>query len=82
MPRCGVRVLAARPLRVPEYSTTELFGDYQPDTMLIRIWMRTVVRKGVTSFGTFLCTLCHEFCHHMDIQKLGFRQSLACARIL
>src|SRR6202007_1659255 len=31
---CEVRVLAARPLRVREYSTTELFGDYHPDTML------------------------------------------------
>lgn len=24
---------------------TELFGDYTPDTMLIRVWMRTAVRK-------------------------------------
>jgi hypothetical protein len=75
VPRCSVRVLAARPLRVREYSTTELFGDYHPDTMLIRVWMRTAVRKDVTSFGTFLSTLCHEFCHHLDIQKLGFRAS-------
>src|SRR5215471_13801749 len=30
VPRCEIRVLAARPLRVREHSTTELFGDYQP----------------------------------------------------
>ncbi len=30
VPTCSVRVLAARPLRVREYSTTELFGDYHP----------------------------------------------------
>jgi hypothetical protein len=29
------------------------------------------VRKEVTSFGTFLSTLCREFCHHLDFKKLG-----------
>jgi hypothetical protein len=74
-PRCGVRVLAARPLRVRESWATELFGDYTPETMLIRVWMRTAVRKEVTSFGTFLSTLCHEFCHHLDFQRFGFPDS-------
>ena len=41
--------------------------------MLIRVWMRTAVRKGVTSRGTFLTTLCHEFCHHLDFHL--FRQT-------
>ncbi len=75
VPDCGIRVLAARPLRVRERWTTELFGDYTPSTMLIRVWMRTAVRKEITSFGTFLSTLCHEFCHHLDLQKFGFRDS-------
>jgi hypothetical protein len=66
VPPCGIRVLAARPLRVRENWTTELFGDYDPGTMNIRLWMRTAVRKEVTSYGTFLSTLCHEFCHHLD----------------
>jgi hypothetical protein len=71
-----VRVLAARPIRVREGgSATELFGDYTPEKMLIRVWMRTAVRKQVTSLGTFLSTLCHEFCHHLDAQLLGFRDS-------
>ena len=60
---CDIRVLAARPLGVRESRTTELFEDFSPDMMLIRVWMRTAVRKEVTSFGTFLSTLCHEFCH-------------------
>ena len=30
VPGCSIRVLAARPLRVREHSTTELFGDYHP----------------------------------------------------
>src|SRR5262249_45890384 len=75
VPRCSIRVLAARPLRVREHSTTELFGDYRPDTMQIRVWMRTAVRRDITSFGTFLSTLCHEFCHHLDFLKFGFSDS-------
>jgi len=71
--QCDLRVLAARPLRVRERSTIELFGDYNPNTILIRVWMKTAVQKKVTSFGTFLSTLCHEFCHHLDFQR--FRNS-------
>jgi hypothetical protein len=71
----GIRVLAARPLRVREGGSIELFGDYDPKTMLIRLWMRTAIRKQVTSFGTFLSTLCHEFCHHLDCQRFGWRES-------
>jgi len=73
VPDCGVRVLAARPLRVREQWTTELFGDYAPKAMLIRVWMRTAVRKDVTSYGTFLSTLCHEFCHHLDYKSSALR---------
>ena len=71
-----VRALAARPLRVREGGwQTELFGDYSLTDGVIRIWTRTAVRKQVTSFGTFLSTLCHEFCHHLDCQKFGFSRS-------
>lgn len=66
-----VKVLAARPLRSREGYATELFGDYDLDSALIRVWMRTAVHKRVTAFGTFLSTLCHEFCHHLDLKKLG-----------
>ena len=72
---CGIRVLAARPLRVRENWTREIFGDYTPETTLIRVWMRTAVRKEITSFGTFLSTLCHEFCHHLDFQQFRFPDS-------
>jgi hypothetical protein len=34
---CGIRVLASRPLRVREHSVTELFGDYDHETKLIRV---------------------------------------------
>src|SRR6266496_94513 len=38
---CGIRVLASRPLRIRENWSSELFGDYHPSAMAIRVWMRT-----------------------------------------
>jgi len=74
--RPELRVLAARPLRVREGGgSVELFGDYNPNTTLIRVWTRTAVRKRITSFGTFFSTLCHEFCHHLDFYKFAYRSS-------
>ena len=72
----SVRVLASRPVRVNESGWSyELFGDYDVEKNLARVWMRTAVRKQVTSFGTFLSTLCHEFCHLLDVQRFGFRHT-------
>ena len=75
VPVCAMRVLAARPLHVRENWSSEIFGDYNPETMLIRVWMRTAVRKEITSFGTFLSTLCHEICHHLDYHRFRFADS-------
>jgi hypothetical protein len=50
VPACGVRVLGARPIKGREW-TYELFGDYDPATMLIRLWMRTARKKQITSLG-------------------------------
>lgn len=75
VPKGDVQILAARPLRTRRGWRTELFGDYHPTTMLIRVWMRTAVKKEITSFGTFLSTLCHEFCHHLDFHQFKFRDS-------
>ena len=75
VPVCDIRVLSARPLRVRESWAIELYGDYDPETMLIRGWMRTAVRKEITSFGTFLSTLCHELCHHLDFHLFRFSDS-------
>ncbi len=72
----SVRVLAVRPIRTWEGGwAMELFGDYDPKTRVIRVWTKTAVRKQVTSFGTFLSTLCHEFCHHLDYQRFGYRDT-------
>ena len=79
---CSIRVLAARPLRVREQWATELFGDYNPETMMIRVWMKTAVRKEITSFGTFLSTLCHEFCPSSRFSEVQVSRPMAHARIL
>lgn len=49
------------------------FGDYHPGTMLICICARTAVRKEITSFGTFLHTLCHEFCLRVGFHPVDSR---------
>ena len=72
---CAVCVLASRPLRIRENWSSELFGDDDPTTMAIRVWMRTAVKKDITSFGTFVSTLCHEYCHHLDFQHFKFPDS-------
>jgi hypothetical protein len=60
---------------IRENWSSELFGDYTPETVLISVWMKTAVCKETTSFGTFLSTLCHEFCHHLDFHRFGFADS-------
>ena len=65
-----VRILGVRPLEESGNRVDELFGDYDFETALIRLWMRTAVRGKATSFGTLLSTLCHEICHHLDVVKM------------
>jgi WLM domain len=65
-----LKVLNARPRKVTENYATETFGDYDFNSTVIRLWMRTAVQKKTTSYGTLLSTLCHEFCHHLDVVAL------------
>jgi hypothetical protein len=73
--RPGLRVLGARPRAVWEGGHTELFGDYDFETKRIRVWMRTAVLGKVTSYRGLLNTLLHEFCHHLDREKLGLPET-------
>lgn len=71
-----VRVLGVRPHTVHEGVTTyQLFGDYQPQTAKIRVWMRTAIQQKVSSPRSFLATLLHEFCHHLDCAQLAWPES-------
>lgn len=73
VPRPTLAVLGVRPHQVIEGTLSyELFGDYAPGSQRIRVWMRTAVLGKVTSHRGLLNTLVHEFCHHLDVRRLGF----------
>jgi len=68
VPPIRVRVLARRP--ADDYG--ELHGLYEPEEgrtpARITVWMRTAARRNVVAFKTFLRTLVHEICHHLDYE--------------
>ncbi len=68
-------VLAVRPSR----NWGELHGLFTPPTggrpARATVWMRTVQRRQVVKFRTFLRTLLHELCHHLDYELLGLADS-------
>ena len=74
-PPASVRVLAKRPSR----SWGELHGLYEPlddgRPARLTVWMRTAQRRQVVAFRTFLRTLLHELCHHLDYEHLGLAES-------
>ena len=69
-----VQVLAVR----PAMRGGELHGLYTRDGRgrpRIRVWMRTARLGRVVAFKTFLRTLLHEICHHLDFAKWRMRES-------
>ncbi len=71
-----VEVLAARPAR----HWGELHGLYAPPergrSARVTLWMRTAQRRQIVAFRTFLRTLLHELCHHLDYELLHLPDSL------
>ena len=71
----AIKVLAKRPSR----SWGELHGEYQPadgaTRPVVRVWMRTAQHRRIVAFKTFLRTLLHELCHHLDYALLGLADS-------
>jgi hypothetical protein len=67
-PPIRVKVLERRPSN--DYG--ELHGLYEPDNdgkvAVITVWMRTAQKEQVVKFRTFLRTLVHEVCHHIDYE--------------
>lgn len=74
-PPVRVKVFAVR----PHNSGGELHGLYKPCSgqraAIISIWMRTAQQKRVVAFRTFLRTLLHEICHHLDYEYFKFPYS-------
>jgi len=52
---------------------TQYNGGSRNDS--IQVWMRTAKRGQVVAFRTFLRTLLHEVCHHLDYVYLHLRES-------
>jgi hypothetical protein len=69
---------AVPPLRVKVYATRpsgdwgELHGMYLPEDdgrrAVVELWMRTAQKQQVVAPRTFLRTLLHELCHHLDYE--------------
>jgi hypothetical protein len=74
VPPVDVGVLAVR----PSLREAELHGLYTREgerRPRIRVWMRTVRYRRVVAFRTFLRTLLHELCHHLDYTYLKLEDS-------
>ena len=75
VPPLRAQVLAVRPSR----SWGELHGLYTPGEegrpSRVTVWMRTAGRRQVVKFRTFLRTLLHELCHHLDYELLHLSDS-------
>jgi len=76
VPKPKLQVLGIRPHQVWEgVCSYQLFGDYTPATQRIRVWLRTAMRGQVTTGKSFLSTLLHELCHHLDVQAFSWPDS-------
>ncbi len=74
-PGVRVRVLAQR----PSHDWGELHGLYEPagggKRARITVWMRTARHRRVVAPRTFLRTLLHELCHHLDYEHFELAES-------
>jgi hypothetical protein len=66
--------------RRPSNNSGELHGLYEPDEVTggrarISIWMRTARKEQVVKFRTFLRTLVHELCHHLDYELFELKET-------
>ena len=75
VPPLRLRVLAQRP--ADDYG--ELHGLYEPEEgrapARVSVWMRTARRRQVVAFKSFLRTLCHELCHHLDYELFALEET-------
>ena len=75
VPPVRVRVLARRP--ADGYG--ELHGLYEPEDggtpARITVWMRTAQKQQVVAFKTFLRTVIHELCHHLDYELFALEET-------
>jgi hypothetical protein len=66
-------------MRRPSNSREELMGLYEieeGETPRISIWVKTAIKGKQVSFKTFLRTILHELCHHLDYYLFDLADSL------
>lgn len=69
-----IKVLSVRPS--DDYE--ELHGLYEygdEDTPLITVWMRTAQHRRVVAVRSYLRTVLHELCHHLDYEHFKLKDS-------
>ncbi|HVY05980.1 MAG TPA: hypothetical protein VHB46_08380 [Burkholderiales bacterium] len=75
VPPLRIQVLAVR----PSDDWGELHGLYLPEdegsTAKIQLWMRTAKHKRVVAYKSYLRTLLHEICHHLDYELYKFPET-------
>jgi hypothetical protein len=75
VPPLRMRVLAQRPS--DDYG--EVHGLYEPaegaTKATISVWMRTARRGQVVAFRSFVRTVCHEVCHHLDYELFALEET-------
>jgi len=62
----------------PSSSTKELHGLYEwaeGETPVLTIWMKTAVKRQVVAFKSFIRTVLHELCHHLDYTYFDLEDS-------
>lgn len=64
-----IKVLSSRPYN----NYGELHGLYEPISRKLKqaeisVWMRTAKRKQIVAFKTYMRTIFHELCHHLDYE--------------
>ena len=63
-------LLRAAYLRSDQLCSLEVPADDR-----LRTPARSIEKALNAEFGTFLSTLWHEFCHHLDCERFGFRDT-------
>jgi hypothetical protein len=75
----GIEALAVKiRTRRPSSSGEELQGLYERaegEKCVLTVWMKTAVKGRVVAFKSFIRTVLHELCHHLDYAYFNLEDS-------
>ncbi|MBU8920410.1 MAG: hypothetical protein KOO63_00990 [Bacteroidales bacterium] len=72
------RLIVKISTRRPSNEAEELHGLYEwteGETPLLTVWMKTAVQGQVVAFKSFIRTVLHELCHHIDFAHFDLEDS-------